>query len=147
MKRPVRICVKCGDRLRGQRTHHQSSKEIKTRWGWSRWCDGPHRTPGGYKAITKAPIHFRDFAGPNSTICGKQAGLTKGRYKSETAEVPWSRIKVNLSQTTCPECLVLVIQRCKKWLHEVAKRGSLPGIIRQAHGQQQMSALRKLVNT
>ena len=150
MKKPVRICVKCKDPLRNQRFSHQSSKEMKTPWGgMSHWCDGPQKTPGAKSYGSRSPIHYRDFAGPGTTVCGLQGGVTRGvRARNQTADVPWSRIKVDLTQTTCPSCLLVIIQRCKKELQKLAlAQPQLRQLVREARGRVILTALKEMVHS
>ena len=117
-----RICVVCGDVLTDQRTWHTSSKAKKTKWGQTKYCHGPSKTPGIVSRIRLAPVHFRDFASPGSiTVCCLIGGRTKGKYKDAEADVSYGRIKVDLTQTTCEHCLVAIIKRCKQKLRDRLK--------------------------
>ena len=150
MKKPVRICVTCKDPLKNQRFSHTSSKEGKwNRWGGvSRWCDGPQKTPGAKSYGPRSPIHFRDFAGPGTTVCGLAGGRTRGKYPDKSADVTWSRIKVDLTQTTCPSCLLVIIQRCKKALQKLAlAQPQLRQLVREARGRVILTALKEMVHS
>lgn len=143
-----RICVKCGDRLKDQRTYHTSSKEQKHGTWRSHWCDGPKNTPGARSRISRSPIHYRDFAGPGTTICGLQGGRTKGKYKNNNADVTWGRIKVDLSQTTCEHCLIAIIKRSKQVLRTRLKAIGKSGLtaFREQRSVATVQGLKKLVN-
>ncbi len=148
MKKPVRTCVKCGDPLRNQQFSHTSSKKTKASWGTTNWCDGPQKTPGAKSYGSRSPIHFRDFAGPGTTVCGLQGGRTRGKYQDKSADVTWSRIKVDLTQTTCPSCLLVIIQRCKKELQKLAlAQPQLRQLVREARGRVILAALKEMVHS
>lgn len=136
-----------------QRLWHTTRKPIKRHGYPTQYCDGPRTTPGApAPRTTRLPVHFRDFGSGIHTLCGMVGGATrpsKWRKWRRKGQVTWNRIKVDLSQTTCPDCLVLVIQRCKRQLHErlaqAEDRHRLRTVIRQAHGRQAYAALDTLV--
>jgi hypothetical protein len=139
-----RACPKCKQQLYRQKFWHR-------RPGKTGRCSGPRQlpVPETISFGRKKAVHFRHFSGPPQTICGLVGGYVRGHYKTPGAQVPWSRIKVDLQQTTCEECLVTIIQQAKERLHNrvKAKSGSLKlrKIIQRAHGQRTMCQLSELV--
>jgi hypothetical protein len=88
---------------------------------------------------SRALIHYREFAGDwGHTTCGRTSG-----YRRTGAEVPWQRNTVKLVHVTCAECLVMVVQRCKKQLHATKPPRD---VVRQAHTRVVLSKLRELVS-
>lgn len=133
MKRSRRICVKCGDPLKGQMHYHLSTKTQKkpSRWQtgpytpksnpWMFVCYGPKETPGGghQHRPTRTDTHYRFYSASwDQTACGLRAGRTKGKYAKDGAQVPWGRVKVDLRQTTCVECLIYVVDSCESVLQQ-----------------------------
>ena len=95
---------------------------------WKTRCYGPHKmkdAPPRRDYASKLPHHFRDFGvdstGRGGVACGLTPGRTKGKYAGHGADVPWSRVSVDLRDTTCPHCLIAVIKRCKQKLRDRLK--------------------------
>lgn len=146
-----RICPKCGEELKRQKGWHY--RRDPKGWRGRSWCIGPRQVPlPPSKTIgAKKPVHYRDFASrAGDSLCGLHGGRTHGKYKGEHAQVPWTRIKVDLTQTTCEQCLVLVIRRSKERLHKrlqaiKAPKAHFRKIIQDAHGRRRLKALHDLV--
>lgn len=145
-----RICVQCREPLGNQRYFHlPSSKAQFTNGQYARRCHGPEKTPG-YRPSGpgRAPIHFRDFAGPGRSICGLQGARKEKDKPLRPEQVSWGRLTVKLAKVSCGTCLVMMIQRCKKQLHAKLPRfrtGEVKEMVRQAHGRVAIHGLRELV--
>lgn len=144
--KPKRICVVCKDPLGSQKYTHQSSKQGVVYQG-SNWCNGPRKTPGGGRGPVRSPIHFRHYAaGYYGTLCGLKAGRLYGKYKDDDAQVPWSRVKVDLEQTNCVECLAMIAEETGERLRRLLKPDDSEAAARErAQGRLTMNGIRKVV--
>ena len=123
-RRQRRICVECGEPLGDQRFYHESAK-LKAKdpdhsWRWA--CRGPSKMDTPLRAVSRAPMHLRFFASGRETVCGLVPGNVKGRYKNNEAQVTWSRVRVDMDRTTCPECIAMVIAIFQRRLGPILKQ-------------------------
>jgi hypothetical protein len=151
--RTARICVKCGDRLGRQKSWHKSTKkQYKSNYfgTWQYFCQGPGKTPGGGRGTPRRPVHFRYYASTGSeSLCGLRGGRMSGKYKSDDAQIPWSRLNVKLEQTTCEECLALVAVAVDNQLRQrlAITGGDVETALERARTRWTMNSLEKLVAT
>lgn len=144
-----RICVKCKEPLKRQRTFHIRAKTIlpfKTRW-----CNGPKDTPMPEPRLgrPRQARHFRLWGSDGKTMCGLQAGRG-GKYKwpKEGFDVSFNRVTVKLDDVTCEHCLLLVVKVAKKQLRTRLKAINKSALTtaREARKLVIMQGLKALVN-
>lgn len=154
MTKPKRICVKCGDPLGDQMFKHFSTKQQYTNTHstdkWTYRCYGPRETPGApesRRASTSLPIHHREIGNYDITSCGLRPGRTHGKYRSEGAQVTWSRVSTDMRDVSCVECLVVLSSFLTRRAEAAMKVGrrEIKEIMEKVQTRRMMHGLEKLV--